>query len=412
MSGHYLLTNARLETGFIRRNGHIQGTTTEQFTLEIQHGKIVAIIEAGVILPDLPEDDAQGMLLLPAMHDMHIHLDKTFYGRPWRAAKPNNEKDIFQMISLEEALLPELLADSVQHSQQLVSLLLGHGTNVIRSHCNIDPVSGLKSLEHLLRALEPFNHQIACEIVAFPQHGLLRSGVTGLMREALSMGCQWTGGLDPSKVDGDMVRSLDTMISLALESHTGIDIHLHEAARTGIPCIKYLLDRLETLPELHGRVTLSHAYCLAQIADSQIITLAERMAAVGVSLASGLPLGKNVMPLPLLKDYGVRLMTGTDSVTDHWSPFGTGSMLEKANLWAQLYGRGTEYDLNRALAIATGNVLALDDSGCRVWPVSGDDASFILTHASCSSEAVARQTKISANYYRGQKVYSAGTDHS
>jgi len=38
------------------------------------------------------------------------------------------------------------------------------------------------------------------------------------------------------------------------------------------------------------------------------------------------------MPLPLLRQCGVKLMTGTDSVIDHWSPFGSGSMLEKANL--------------------------------------------------------------------------------
>ncbi|MEA5101206.1 amidohydrolase [Pantoea sp. S18] len=407
MTDHYLLTNVRLETGFIEINGHIQGTQCDLFTIEIKDGRIVAIHGQREVQSALPQRDAGGMLMLPTLRDMHIHLDKTFYGRAWRAAKPNNEQDIFQMIALEQQLLPTLLADSVEHAQQLIALLLSKGTTVIRSHCNIDPVSGLRSLEHLLQALDAFDGQIACEIVAFPQHGLLRSGVTSLMREALALGCQWTGGLDPSKVDGDMARSLDTMLSLAHESGTGVDIHLHEAASTGIACIDYLLHTLKHAPELQGRVTLSHAYCLAQISDVEVQALGERMGALGVTLASGLPLGKNVMPLPLLKQCGVKLMTGTDSVIDHWSPFGTGSMLEKANLWAQLYGRGSEFSLNRALAIVTGDILPLDEQGARIWPLAGDAADFMLIDASCSAEVVARQPAISASYFRGQQVYHA-----
>lgn len=58
-------------------------------------------------------------------------------------------------------------------------------------------------------------------------------------------------------------------------------------------------------------------------------------------------------------------MTGTDSVIDHWSPFGTGDILEKANLYAQLYRGADEYHLSRAMAISTGGVLPLDDKGQR-----------------------------------------------
>ncbi len=39
-------------------------------------------------------------------------------------------------------------------------------------------------------------------------------------------------------------------------------------------------------------------------------------------------------------------MTGTDSVIDHWSPYGLGDMLEKANLYAQLYIRPNEQTLS------------------------------------------------------------------
>lgn len=94
-------------------------------------------------------------------------------------------------------------------------------------------------------------------------------------------------------------------------------------------------------------------------------------------------------------------MSGTDSVVDHWSPFGLGDMLEKANLYAQLYTRPDELSLSRSLAIATGNKLPLDNKGKQMWPVAADDASFVLVDASCSAEAVARISPRQACFHKG-----------
>ncbi|CAB1220422.1 TPA: amidohydrolase [Klebsiella michiganensis] len=405
MNERYLLTNVRLEQGFIRRQGVVQGTECAEFTLDIIDGRIHALYAGTQHLPDVAAQDGRGYLMLPVTRDEHIHLDKTFYGGPWRAARENGAQDIFEMIALEQEILPELLPTSVQRTHALLQLLQQQGTTYVRSHCNIEPVSGLQSLRHLLEALAPWREQLQCEIVAFPQHGLLRSGSLSLMRKALAMGCEWVGGLDPSKVDGDMVRSLEATLELAVEAGKGIDYHLHEDKSTGIACIRYLLDAMEQEPVLRGKLTLSHAYCLAQIDREELSELAGRMAALGVSLATCLPIGKDVMPLPFLRERGVRLLSGTDSVIDHWSPFGSASMLEKAYDWARLYTRGTEFELSRALAIATGNCLPLADSGERVWPKLNDEASFILLNAACSAQVVARLPAVEAVYFRGKRVW-------
>lgn len=401
MNERYLLTNVRLEQGFIRRQGVVQGTECAEFTLDIIDGRIHALYAGTQHLPDVAAQDGRGYLMLPVTRDEHIHLDKTFYGGPWRAARENGAQDIFEMIALEQEILPELLPTSVQRTHALLQLLQQQGTTYVRSHCNIEPVSGLQSLRHLLEALAPWREQLQCEIVAFPQHGLLRSGSLSLMRKALAR----VGGLDPSKVDGDMVRSLEATLELAVEAGKGIDYHLHEDKSTGIACIRYLLDAMEQEPVLRGKLTLSHAYCLAQIDREELSELAGRMAALGVSLATCLPIGKDVMPLPFLRERGVRLLSGTDSVIDHWSPFGSASMLEKAYDWARLYTRGTEFELSRALAIATGNCLPLADSGERVWPKLNDEASFILLNAACSAQVVARLPAVEAVYFRGKRVW-------
>ncbi len=111
------------------------------------------------------------------------------------------------------------------------------------------------------------------------------------------------------------------------------------------------------------------------------------------------------MPLKQLRDKGVFVITGTDSVIDHWSPYGLGDMLEKANLYAQLYIRPNEQTLSRALGIATGDVLPLNDKGERVWPKAQDTASFVLVDASCSAEAVARISPRTATFHNGNLVW-------
>ncbi len=405
----YLLNNVRLEEGFDYQGSVLMGTRSGLYQLRITDGKIARIQPQATSTADaLPAYDAAGQLLLPTLRDMHIHLDKTFYGGPWEA--PRRGKNIVEMIQIEERLIPTLLPTSQARAEQLIQLLHSKGSTVARSHCNIDPISGLKSLEHLQLALTNYRADFDCEIVAFPQHGLLRANAEPLMREAMQMGVNYVGGLDPTNVDGDMRKSLDLMFLIALDNQAGIDIHLHETSPVGLAAIDYMIELVAQNPQLRGKLTLSHAFALATLEEGSAINeMAARLAEQQISIASTIPLGKGVMPLPTLVEHGVRVMTGTDSVTDHWSPFGSGDMLEKANLYAQLYRGGDEFKLSRALKIATGGVTPLDDSGQRAWPQVGDVAGGVLVKASCSAEAVARLPAREAVFHRGRLVSGAVT---
>lgn len=402
---HYLIADVRLEEGFEKDGDVIVATRTALHTLEIKDGRIAALHGAGASLPaGLPTYQANGQLALPTMRDMHIHLDKTFYGGPWQAPRPRQGKTIMDMIALEETLLPQLLPTSVERAEGLIALVQSKGSTIARSHCNIDPVSGLKSLEHLKLALEKHKDDFTCEIVAFPQHGLLHSKVDGLMREAMQMGVDYVGGLDPTNVDGAMETSLDAMFQIALDTGKGIDIHLHETSPAGVAAIDYMIETVEKNPALKDKVTISHAFALTTLSPEKLEETAARLAANGMTIASTVPIGGLMMPLPQLSRAGVFVMTGTDSVIDHWSPFGSGDMLEKAYLYAQLYRGSDEYHLSRALAISTGGVLPLDEDGNRAWPKPGDEAGFSLTTASCSAEAVARLPARTATFHKGRLV--------
>ncbi len=83
---HYYLDNVLLEAGFNFDGSVATSTRTELKTLEIKDGKIVALRDNNSHADAaLPHFDAGKKLMLPAMRDMHIHLDKTFYGGPWRS---------------------------------------------------------------------------------------------------------------------------------------------------------------------------------------------------------------------------------------------------------------------------------------------------------------------------------------
>lgn len=402
----YILLNVRLESGYQYENGQVIATETVLRNIQIDKGIITKIFDTkSPIKKDIDCYDAHEMLLLPSFRDMHIHLDKTYYGGPWKAAA-TRKNGIFDMIELEQDLLKELLPTAQERAEKLIELIMSYGTTYTRSHCNIDPVVGLKNLENLKRALANYSDKISHEIVAFPQHGLLRSNVEGLLREAMKLGVTHVGGLDPTLVDGNMEKSLDTMVQIAVDYNAGIDIHLHEGGETGLMAIRRLADLTED-SGLHGKVTISHAFSLASLQAGEDVEMANRLASLGISIASTVPIGKGVMPIPLLQQHKVNVMLGNDSITDHWDPFGIGDTLQKAHLAAQLYGWKHEYTLSRALSLATGGITPLNESGKQIWPKVGDTVDAVLIAASCSAEAVARLPKCAAVLHKG--ILSSGS---
>jgi len=391
--GNYTLKNVRLETGFEYENEEVTGTKTDLFSIEIEDGKIKTVKAND---PSLKAIDAKGYLMLPAFRDMHIHLDKTLYGLPWQALSPKR-RTVKDMIAYEQEIIPELLKTSVSRAEQLISLQQHYGTHFARTHFNIDPTSGLKSLEHLEQALENKKDSFKAELVAFPQHGVYYTESAPLMKAAAQLkSVAFIGGLDPLSIDGSIEKVMDFTVQLALDHHKGIDIHLHEAGESGMKTINYLIDKAIENPELQGKTFVSHAFALAHLSPKETEQIAERLAAGKVGIASSVPFKGTVMPIPTLKKYGVNVLIGNDNVQDYWSTFGSGSMLQKANLIAELYGYATEFALSRALQFATQSILPLDEKGQQQWPKAGDEAAIVLTEASCSAEAVSRMSEIKA----------------
>lgn len=395
------ITNVRLEKGFKTDGDRITGTETEIMHLKIEDGKIKSICAE---LPDaaFAQYDAGGALLLPSMREMHIHIDKTYYSGPWKACTPLT-KGIFTRLEEEKELLPKLLPRAQERAENMIELLIRNGHTHIRTHCNVDPVIGLKNLEATVRALENYKDAITYDIVAFPQHGLLRSDSVGLVREAMKNGATLVGGVDPATVDRHIERSLAAVFDIAAEHDKGIDLHLHDPDTLGAFTFSRLADYTKQAG-MQGRVTISHAMALGDLEGEALKSMLLELQNQQIDVTTTVPINRPTIPVGEIDRAGIGVSLGHDSITDHWSPFGTGNTIQKLGLLAERFKYIDEFSLSRLLKYATGGVTPLDENGQRVWPNAGDTASMLLVDASCTAEAIARRSTIKAVFFKGNEI--------
>lgn len=400
-TGNINLKNVRLETGFEYDGNEIIATKTALFYVRVQNGIITQI---GANQPEADFADANGLLMLPSFSDMHIHLDKTLYGGKWQALRKSTG-GVKGMIALEQKVNRDLLTNSIYKAEKLIELLQSKGTGFARSQVNIEPTSKLDSLIHLQKALENKTDSFSAELVAFPQHGIFYTDSIPYMREAAKMNIDFIGGLDPYTIDGAIEKTMDFTVQLALDNDKGIDIHLHETGESGLKTVEYLIAKVNENPVLKGKTFLSHCFILGKLEEPKLSEISEKLADAQIGINSTVPFGRLIMPIPTLLRHKVKVMTGNDSIVDYWSTFGTGSVLQKANLAAQLYGYRTEFELSRLLKLASPDIIPLDDNGKRQWPNIGDKADFALLNASCSAEAVSRISPVQSLIHNGNVVF-------
>lgn len=406
MHATYWLTYVLLEDGYAYEQGEIAGTKTDLYHLLIEDGKVAKIVPASSdpLNDTRPKQDGHGLLVLPRFIESHFHLDKSRYGTKWRANKPAST--FLDRLSLEAQELPMLAESGMkERAMGLLQLIQEAGSTHIRTHVNIDPYIGLKNLESIREALESFAGRMTWEIVAFPQHGLLRSQSTDLMRQAMKEGAAIVGGVDPAGFDENVDRSLDWMVELAVEADADIDLHLHDYDSLGLYTMKRLADFTEKAG-WQGRVAISHAYALGNVQIGTAAAMAERFAELDISIIDMVPVFSfsPILPIPMMKEKGVRMALGTNSVCDTWGPFGNADILERASRLAERYQWMDERSLAEALGFITGGILPLARDGQRVWPKPGDEASFVLVRASCSAEVVARRSQRQAVMFKGKVV--------
>ena len=367
-----LLRNATLATG---------GTGD----VLVEDGKIAAIGLDLAMPVDAIALDLGGRLLCPGFVDGHVHLDKTLLGAPW---VPNRAgATIAQRIAHEKDVRAECAVPIEQRALALVERVTSRGTTWLRSHVDVDPDIGLSHLEAILSVREQVRDRAWIQLVAFPQSGVLAApGTAELLEEALKLGAELIGGLDPAAIDGDAVGQLDLIFGLAERYGAGIDIHLHDPGELGIHELQLIAERAKALG-LGGRTTVSHAYALGSVDPDTASATADALAAAGVAIMTSAPGALTLPPVKMLLAAGVKIFAGSDNIRDAWSPFGTGDILERAMLTAYRSCLRSDDDLETCFRMVTETpaaVLGIADYGL----VVGAPADLVVLPAAAVPEAV------------------------
>lgn len=369
-------------------------------------------VRAGRIAPPGPEDaartvDGRGAILLPGLVEAHTHLDKSFLGLPWQPHGAGAGAGIMGKIENERRLKAKLGLDAARQSARQVVRSVAMGSTHIRSHVDVDPQVGVRSIEGVLAMRERYRDLVDIQIVAFPQWGLLtRPGTPELMAEALRLGADLVGGLDPSAIDRDPKGHLDLVFGLADRFGKGVDIHLHEPGELGAFSVELVCERTKALG-LSGRVMLSHAFCLGMPDAARVDRLLALLAEAGVAIMTTGPADSPAPPVRRCVAAGVVVCAGSDGVRDAWQPYGNADMLERATLVGMRNNFRTDEDLALALDLCTrGGATAL---GLGSYGLSeGDAADFVLVEAECLAEAVVTRPPRRLVVKRGRIVAQEG----
>ena len=353
--------------------------------LLVQEGRIAALGPALEAAAGCVVEEGGGALLLPGLVEGHTHLDKTLWGMDWYRNEVGPR--LVDRIDNERAFRRASGHDAAAQSLALAKAFLALGTTRLRTHVDIDAEAGLRHLEGVLRTRDAMQDVLQFQIVAFPQSGLLgRPGTAELLDQALAQGADVLGGLDPCAIDGDPVRSLDTLFEIAQRHGRPLDIHLHEPGAMGAFSLELILDRTVALG-LQGRVAISHGFCLGDLPERECEALLARMAKLGVVLITSAPAARAVPPLLACRRVGVTVLGGNDGVRDTWTPYGSPDMLERAMLI------GLRYNLRRddELAVALDCVTEAGARGCGFEAYGlapGCRADLVLVEAQTVAQAV------------------------
>ncbi len=327
----------------ILRNARIaDGPDAPLLDIGIEGGRIAAIevdLEA-----EAHDYDLDGRLVTPGFVETHIHLDKSCLLDRLSSGQGGLDAAIGEVARLKREFTPE---DVYRRARRTLEKCVLNGTTHVRTHLEVDPVIGLRSLEGILPLVREFQWALDIEICIFPQEGLLNNpGTNELMVEGLRRGGSVVGAAPYT--DSDPKGQIDRVFEIARELDIDIDMHLDFGPDAEALDMDYVCDLTERYG-YGGRVAIGHVTKLSALPPERFREQARRLAAAGVAVtvlpATDLYLMgrhqehsvmRGVTPAHRLVDKGVNCSLSTNNVLNPFTPFGDCSLVRMANLYANI----------------------------------------------------------------------------
>jgi cytosine deaminase len=402
----------------ILRNARLVGAERSLTDLGIMAGKIVALE------PNLAAEgeaiDLGGRLVSSGFIETHIHLDKSCILDRCSSERGDLEEAIGEAAKAKAAFTPE---DVHARAVRTLEKAILQGTTHMRTHLEVDPGVGLRSLEGVLPLIREYAWAIDLEICVFPQEGLLNNpGTDELMLEALRRGCRVVGGAPYT--DSNPPGQIDRVFEMARDFDLDVDMHLDFGPSAEAMDVEHVCRRTQEF-RYGGRVAIGHVTKATSLPLPQFEAMAKSLADAGVALtvlpATDLYLmgrhhthdhnvTRGVVPAHKLLRHGVNCSLSSNNILNPFTPFGDCSLMRMANLYANICQVGKKADMRECFNMITqrpAQLLRLKDYGVAV----GNSADLVVLDASDPEMAVAELVPVLYAFKRGRQTVSRQPAH-
>ena len=395
----------------ILRNTRIDaGADGPLLDIGIEDGRIA------VMQPDLAAEgesfDAGGRLVTPGFVETHIHLDKSCILDRCSSRRGDLAEAIEEVSRVKQAFTAE---DVYNRAKRTLEKCIPNGTTHMRTHLEVDPVVGLRSLEGILPLVDEYKWAMDIEICIFPQEGLLNNpGTDELIVAGIEGGGSVVGAAPYT--DTDPHGQIDRIFEIARQYDIDIDMHLD----FGPDATDFDLDYVCRLTERYGwggRVAIGHVTKLAALDPDALDEKAKRLAAAGVAVTV-LPatdlflMGRHqehsamrgVAAAHRLLHAGANCSLSSNNILNPFTPFGDCSLIRMANLYANVCHVGARDDTVECLEMITNRsarLMRLDDYGLEV----GKAADMVVLDCYDRLSAVAELAQPLLGFKRGRLTF-------
>src|SRR5450755_4466483 len=351
------------------------------------------------VAPALPADarecDAAGCLVVPGLIETHIHLDKTCILDRCRIEEGTVAEAVRETAAAKRGFTVE---DVYARARQTLERCISHGTMRMRTHVELDPGIGMIGLDAISQLARDYAWAMDLELCVFPQEGLTNNpGTEELLIEGLRRGARTIGAVP--YFDTDPRAQIDRIFAIARDFDAEIDMHLDLAETTQGMQIEYVCRKTEEYG-WGGRVAVGHVTQMSLLPPDRFQAITAQLAKAGVAVTV-LPstdlhlmgrshdhaVPRGVVAVESLREAGVTCSISTNNVLNPFTPYGDGSLIRMANLYANVCHVSRPSDLAGCLDMITGaaaRLMRLEDYGIRV----GGPADLVCLDASNPTDAI------------------------
>jgi len=282
------------------------------------------------------EIDVDGKFVSPPFVDTHTHMDKSYTAIGERFPKYNDSSYIIDVpVSREKNINIGLkyfenapIEEIERHILKHIHNQILNGTLYARTHVDIDKIAQTKSVVAALNVKNRIKNLFDLQIVAFAESGLLRDIESQkYVEDALSLGTDLIGDLDPATVSNNIEESLDLIFNLAKKYDKDIDIHIMDPGTLGIFTIERLA--IKTINNNYqNRVTCSHAWSLGNAPIEWVLNLLPLIIKSKLKFVTCYTTTPYTFPLKKLIKNDIPIACATDNVRDFWLIMGSGNPLQ------------------------------------------------------------------------------------